>query len=259
MSKDSFRTSGAGTSQRDVPTRIVRFLASRARSRDAPRMRLRCIITAGPTCEPLDGVRRLTNFSTGKLGTQLAAYLVAQGHDVTLLRGEAATHSARVEGAKTETFLSTADLEAALKRLAITGADAVFHAAAVSDFKFGRVFDGSPDEGLTEIHSGKFSTRTGRLFAELVPTPKILPQLRSLFPNACLVGWKYEVDGDRESVLAKARQQLTDCHTDACVANGPAYGEGFGVVRPDGSVRPTQVEKLAEALTSLALDLAVRR
>lgn len=219
-------------------------------------MRLCCIVTAGPTCEPLDSVRRLTNFSTGKLGTQLAAHLVAQGHDVTLLRGEAATHAAPVAGATIETFLSTADLEAALKRLAIAGADAVFHAAAVSDFKFGRVFDGSPDEGLTEIHSGKFSTRTGRLFAELVPTPKILPQLRNLFPKACLVGWKYEVDGDRDSVLAKARQQLADCHTDACVANGPAYGEGFGIVLLNGSVHPTTTEKLPEALIALALGRA---
>ena len=222
-------------------------------------MRLRCIVTAGPTCEPLDNVRRLTNFSTGKLGSKLAAYLASQGHDVVLLRGEAATYSLPVEGVTVETFFSTGDLEAAFVHHARTGADAVFHAAAVSDFKFGRVFDGTPEDGLTEIHSGKFSTRTGRLFAELVPTPKILPQLRSLFPKACIVGWKYEVDGGREAVLAKARQQMADGKTDACVANGPAFGEGFGIVLPDGSVHPTTAEKLPEALAVLALERAVIR
>ena len=215
-------------------------------------MRLRCIVTAGPTCEPLDNVRRLTNFSTGKLGSQLAAYLASQGHDVVLLRGEAATYSLPVAGVVVENFFSTGDLQAAFVRHARTGADAVFHAAAVSDFKFGRVFDGTPEDGLTEIHSGKFSTRTGRLFAELVPTPKILPQLRGLFPKACIVGWKYEVDGGREGVLAKARQQLVDGNTDACVANGPAFGEGFGIVLPDGSVRPTLADKLPEELAALA-------
>ncbi len=219
-------------------------------------MRLRFIVTAGPTCEPLDGVRRLTNFSTGKLGSDLAAFLVAQGHDVVLLRGEAATHSLPVAGAELRTFLSTADLEAEIFRLAAKGADAVFHAAAVSDFRFGRVFDGSPEKGLEEIRSGKFSTRTGSLFAELVPTPKILPQLRGLFPKACLVGWKYEVDGDRAGVLEKARRQLADCATDACVANGPAYGEGFGLVRPDGSSQQTDAAGLADALEALALNHA---
>ncbi len=215
-------------------------------------MRLRCIVTAGPTCEPLDNVRCLTNFSTGKLGSQLASHLASLGHDVMLLRGEAATYSQPVAGAVVETFFSTGDLEAAFIRLAKTGADAVFHAAAVSDFKFGRVFDGTPEDGLTEIHSGKFSTRTGRLFAELIPTPKILPQLRRLFPKACIVGWKYEVDGGREGVLAKARQQLADGNTDACVANGPAFGEGFGIVLPNGSVRPTLADKLPEELAALA-------
>ena len=219
-------------------------------------MRLRCIVTAGPTCEPLDDVRRLTNFSTGRLGSQLAAHLASKGHEVVLLRGEAATHSLPVAGAVVETFFSTADLEAAFIRLAQTGADAVFHAAAVSDFRFGRVFDGSPEDGLTEILSGKFSTRSGRLFAELVPTPKILPRLRGLFPKACIVGWKYEVDEGREGVLAKARQQLADGGTDACVANGPAYGDGFGLVLPDNSVRPMTANELPEMLAALACEHA---
>ena len=38
---------------------------------------MRCIVTAGPTYEPLDEVRRLTNFSTGRLGIELANFLTA--------------------------------------------------------------------------------------------------------------------------------------------------------------------------------------
>ena len=52
---------------------------------------MKCIVTAGPTYEPLDQVRRLTNFSTGRLGAGLAEYLVRRGHEVTLLLGELST------------------------------------------------------------------------------------------------------------------------------------------------------------------------
>ena len=54
---------------------------------------MNCIVTAGPTFEPLDDVRRLTNFSTGRLGTELANFLAAHGHQVTLLIGESATYA----------------------------------------------------------------------------------------------------------------------------------------------------------------------
>ena len=47
------------------------------------------------------------------------------------------------------------------------------------------------------------------------------------------MGWKYEADGGRIDALRAAERQLADCLTDACVANGPAYGEGFGLVTGD--------------------------
>jgi phosphopantothenoylcysteine synthetase/decarboxylase len=108
--------------------------------------------------------------------------------------------------------------------------DAVFHAAAVSDFTFGKVWERTASGELIAAKSGKISTRHGTLLAELVPTPKIISHLRSWFPRARLIGWKYEIDGDRAGVIAKARQQLTENSTDACVANGRAYGPGFGLV-----------------------------
>ena len=54
---------------------------------------MHCIVTAGPTYEPIDQVRRLTNHSTGQLGTGLAKRLADDGHEVTLLRGRSATHT----------------------------------------------------------------------------------------------------------------------------------------------------------------------
>jgi phosphopantothenoylcysteine decarboxylase/phosphopantothenate--cysteine ligase len=191
---------------------------------------MRCIITAGPTYEKLDEVRRLTNCSSGRLGTELANFLVSHGHHVTLLVGEQATYSGERRAQTVETFSTTESLHAQLQELAAQNVDAVFHAAAVSDFAFGKIWLRSSRGELTEIKAGKISTRQGALLAELVPTPKIIAELRALYPTAKLVGWKYEVEGDRVGVIRNAQQQLTQCLTDVCVANGPAYGQGFGLV-----------------------------
>lgn len=196
--------------------------------------RMNCVVTAGPTYETMDNVRRLTNFSTGRLGTELANFLTARGHNVTLLRGEQATYAGEFKAMRVKPFSTTADLMRKLQELAKLDIGAVFHAAAVSDFTFGKIWLRSAKGELSEIKSGKISTRQGTLLAELVPTPKLIAGLREWYPKAKLVGWKFEVDGDRASVLRAAESQLRDCHTDVCVANGPAFGPGFGLVTGAG-------------------------
>jgi phosphopantothenoylcysteine decarboxylase/phosphopantothenate--cysteine ligase len=198
----------------------------------------------------MDDVRRLTNFSTGRLGTELANFLVARGHHVTLLVGEQSTHSGERRAKKVEVFTTTADLRDRLQALAGKSINAVFHAAAVSDYTFGKIWLRSPKGDLTEVKSGKISTRKGVLVAELVPTPKVIAGLRDWFPQARIVGWKYEVDGDRRRAVAAAEKQIRECLTDACVANGPAYGEGFGVIRTGGKC--TAVADVAALFETLA-------
>ena len=208
---------------------------------------MNCIVTAGPAYEPLDDVRRLTNFSTGRLGTELANYLAARGHHVVLLLGEQATYAGERRAQRVEPFSTAADLRAKLKALSAKKADAIFHAAAVSDFSFGRIFapaaaalarSGAPRDAankLVEIKSAKkISTRQGKLLVELLPTPKIIAELRGWFPRAKIAGWKFEADGKRGGAIAAARRQLAECSTDLCVVNGPAYGEGFGLVGKKG-------------------------
>src|SRR5258706_8514537 len=175
------------------------------------------VVTAGPTYESLDEVRRLTNFSTGKFGTQLANFLASRGHQVTLLRGYYAIHHEAIHAQRVETFTTTDDLGTRFRALADKGVDAIFHAAAVSDFKFGKVWERTSAGELIEAKSGKVSTRSGTLVAELVPTVKLLASLREWHPTACLVGWKYEVDGQRSDVLAKAERKIAESGTDAGV------------------------------------------
>jgi phosphopantothenoylcysteine decarboxylase/phosphopantothenate--cysteine ligase len=195
---------------------------------------MQCIVTAGPTYEPLDEVRRLTNFSTGRLGSELVNFLAARGHEVTLLIGQGASYHGERHAHRVETFTTTANLRERLQALAGPGVVAVFHAAAVSDFGFGKIWRRSAQGELSELKGGKLSTREGTLLAELTPTPKIIAELRQWFPAARLVGWKYEVEGGRAGVIRLAERQISDCRTDACVANGPAYGAGFGLARGGG-------------------------
>lgn len=195
---------------------------------------MNCIVTAGPTFEPLDDVRRLTNFSTGRLGTELANYLAARGHNVILLLGEQATYAGERRAKRVEFFSTTTDLRAKLKALSAKKADAIFHAAAVSDFSFGRIFAPDATSKLVEIKGRKISTRQGKLLVELLPTLKIIAELRGWFPRAKIVGWKFEAEGKRADAIAAARRQLDECRTDLCVVNGAAYGEGFGLLGKKG-------------------------
>ena len=190
---------------------------------------MRVIVTCGPSYEPIDRVRRLTNFSTGELGLLLSATLTRGGHEVICLKGEGATSPLDAGGAKVVPFSTN---EALLREFgtlsAAGGIGAVFHAAALCDYRVKAAHgpDGNP------LTAAKLRTRDGDLTLSLEPAAKLLPQLRPLFPTARIVGWKYELDGTRDDAIALARRQLDACRSDASIVNGAAWGEGFGFVEP---------------------------
>ncbi len=189
----------------------------------------RVAITCGPGYEPIDAVRRLTNFSTGALGAQLASRFLAQGFRVLMFRGEMAT-ALPPNGLDVRPFSTGADLLIKIRR-ALRETDepfaGFFHAAALSDF---RVASARSEAQPYAVGRGKIPTSSGHLTLRLEPVPKILPQLRSLLTDTLIVGWKYEVEGDRNTALQKAADQIRECKTDLCVVNGPAFGPGFGVL-----------------------------
>ena len=191
---------------------------------------MKCIVTAGPTYEELDEVRRLTNMSTGELGSGLADFLSNHGHEVELLIGHYATTRLEAKVQRRQVFTTTQDLQERLRALGSKDACAIFHAAAVSDFGFGKIWSRGADGELREIKSAKIPTRNETLLAELTPTPKIIHQLRDWYPKGMIVGWKYEVVGDRVEALSKGGRKIEESRSDACVVNGRAYGEGFGLI-----------------------------
>lgn len=103
------------------------------------RRRLRFLITSGGTEEPIDGVRSISNFSSGRTGAEFADHLYRQGHGVTLLRAHRA--QAPSKPVEQETFKSFHDLDRQLKELLSNqNFDCVIHLAAVSDYSVDHLF-----------------------------------------------------------------------------------------------------------------------
>ncbi|MEW6305251.1 MAG: phosphopantothenoylcysteine decarboxylase [Verrucomicrobiota bacterium] len=192
---------------------------------------MKVIITCGPSFEPIDEVRRITNFSTGELGVLLANRLTRDGHSVVCLKGIGATYPGAVEAAQVIEFSTNDDLLNHLRTLARTGAiGALFHASALCDFKVRHVADAGGDA----MKSAKISSRVDSLTIHLEPAAKVITELRALFPQTWIVGWKYELNGDRADALAKGWRQIRENNTDACIVNGRAFGPGFGCCfKPD--------------------------
>lgn len=192
----------------------------------------RIIITCGPSFEPIDKVRRLTNQSTGKLGVVLANRLARSGWEVTCFKAEMATCPDPLVGPERVTFTTNDDLLRKLEGLTYReDVAAFFHVAALCDYKVKQV----SDVRGPIIDTAKISSRIGELTLTLEPATKVIGKLRKLFPHSRLIGWKYELNGKREDAIEKGWQQIAQNGTDACVVNGAAYGEGFGVLERAGS------------------------
>jgi phosphopantothenoylcysteine decarboxylase/phosphopantothenate--cysteine ligase len=194
---------------------------------------MKIIVTCGPGYEPIDQVRRLTNFSTGSLGFLLSTQLSRAGHEVICLKGALSTSLEPLEAARQIEFSTNESLLDHLRALSAEGGvGAVLHVAALCDYRIAAARDANG----TVLDVAKIPSRAGSLTLQLEPAEKVIRHLRPLFPCAFLLGWKYELNGNRENVAAAARAQISENQTDGCVLNGAAYGTGFGVMRSHGLI-----------------------
>jgi phosphopantothenate---cysteine ligase (CTP) len=165
------------------------------------------IITAGGTKEAIDDVRFITNFSTGRLGHNLARELDKRDTEVTVLCPEEVPvlSGGKIPGVSYQSFTDTDSLQSAL--LSHDKQDIIIHSAAVSDY--------------TPITvSGKIRSDQDTLTIECVRTPKILPQLRNHFgKRSFLVGFKLLSGVSREELIKAAVAQGEHAHLNLTVAN----------------------------------------
>ena len=186
---------------------------------------MKVVITGGPSSEPIDDVRLITNTSTGELGVILAKAFWQSGHEVSLFLGRLSQFRVpqAVHFDRNEDLLRL--LEEMDERKSV---DVVLHAAALADFQVVAVRAGNIDVGLKKIGS-----EHEILSVELAQKPKVIAGLRDLFPNALIIGWKLELEGSRDDLIHEAIRQVKKNRTDACVINGRAFGQGFGFCTPE--------------------------
>jgi phosphopantothenoylcysteine decarboxylase/phosphopantothenate--cysteine ligase len=172
----------------------------------------RVVVTAGPTREPIDPVRIITNRSSGKMGYRLAEAAWARGAEVTLISGPVALDPpvgvcvVRVE--------TTAEMERAV-RAALPDADVLIMAAAPADFR-----PATPS-------ATKHSRVEGARAIELEPTPDILnATVNARKTGSIMVGFALETG----EAVRKAKAKLDRKQLDLIVVNDALEpGAGFDV------------------------------
>lgn len=242
------------------PEAIVAAIETALR-RPASTPRLRVLVTSGGTAEPVDGVRVLTNTSTGRTGAGIAEHFARCGHEVVLVR---ARNSAPAAGCREETFFTYAELDSTLDRL--LGAerfDAVIHAAAVSDYGVDAVLI---DGGVVPAGVNKLPSSASPLL-RLRPYPKIVDGLRARARGPLrLVAFKLTRDADGPAREAAVRELFAHSGADFVVHNDLADRGGepddfpATIHRANGTVAelcPTRA-RLAEGLERLLATIPVK-
>ncbi len=170
----------------------------------------RVLVSAGPTREPIDPVRYLSNHSSGKMGYAVARVARRRGAEVTLVAGPTAL--APPPGVRVVPVGTAREMAAAVEE-AFPGATVVIMTAAVADYR--------PRETLAR----KLKKDAAGLALELDRNPDILAGLGARKGGRLLVGFAAETG----EVAAEARRKLAAKHLDLIVANDvTAPGAGFG-------------------------------
>jgi len=193
------------------PGEILETIRSLVGSQDLKGIKI--MVTAGPTVEPIDPVRFISNRSSGKMGYAIASTARVRGAQVLLITGPTSTQvpsGVEVIQVKTAQEMREAVLGNA------SGFDAVIMAAAVVDYR------------PKHYHGQKIKKEGSGLHIELEKTPDILKELgtsRGIRPSV-LVGFAAET----QDLVENAREKLTEKNLDMIVANDVSRSDaGFEV------------------------------
>ncbi len=140
------------------------------------------LITSGGTQEPIDGVRAITNTSTGVTGAKLASWFSRHGDAVTLLHAKGAVVPEEASSMQLAPFTSFKSLQSSVTDLLSTRHfDAVIHLAAVADFSVFEV------EANGAVHAAPLASKiesSDELTLRLTKNPKLIDSIRALSKNA---------------------------------------------------------------------------
>ena len=166
------------------------------------------VITAGPTREPVDPVRYLTNRSSGKMGYAIATAAARAGAKVILVSGPVSLPAPR--GVDVRPVLSADDMHRAT-HAAIGEADIFIGAAAVADYR------------PVEAAERKIKKHGETLTLELVRTEDILASVAGLPDAPFTVGFAAETNDLRTYAIGKLKSKQLDMIVANCVRDGKAF------------------------------------
>ena len=203
----------------------------------------RILISAGPTVEPLDPVRYLSNRSEGVMGYEIALSCLRRGYKTTVVCGP--TRVSPPPDAKIHAVETARQMQQKLKELLKTH-DCLIMAAAVCDFRAKKV---SPTK-LKKTNKALYTI-------ELVPTEDILSALKKYYGDTKLfVGFSLESRDTQKASIQKLRQKGLDL----IVANPITKNGPFGQVKNDfyivdSSCRPAPYRNISKSrVAQLLLD-----
>src|SRR5262245_2117354 len=192
-----------GAGRMPDPPLIADFVRQHFAARDLEGKNI--LVTAGPTREPIDPVRYVSNRSSGKMGYALAEAARRRGANVTLISGPTALPAPANVAVSTVT--TAAEMHAAVMQ-ALPRNEIVIKAAAVADF--------AP---VTEARSKIKKESAGELLTiAMQKTPDILADVAAANPRPFVVAFAAETD----AVEDNARQKLLHKNADLIVANDVA-------------------------------------
>ncbi|MFX1401640.1 MAG: bifunctional phosphopantothenoylcysteine decarboxylase/phosphopantothenate--cysteine ligase CoaBC [Promethearchaeota archaeon] len=213
---------------------------------------IKVLITAGPTREPIDNVRFVSNRSSGRMGIELAKEAAARGAEVLLIAGECMVKIPEyIDTLKVET---TDDFINAVKgELSSKDYNIFISAAAISDYK--------PVERI----EGKISSdEVKELQVNMRLTPKIINEARRKNYKVYIIGFKAESKVSRSELIERAYNRLLKSEIELIVANDIGREDiGFGskdneVYIIDKEKHITHVEKSTKRyVASRILDVAI--
>lgn len=210
---------------------------------------LRILVTAGPTVEPIDPVKIITNRSSGKMGIALARSALNRGAEVTLVYGPGTEEPP--SGVKLIRVESTQEMLQAVERELKAGQDVLISTAAPQDLMVKKPFK----KKLRHFEPVKL---------DLVPAPRVIGDARRIAPKTYLVGFKAEYRVTDEELITAAGKKMKENKLDMVVANDVSRpGVGFGSDRNEVVIiTPSFKEKVAGSKDKIAnkiLDLILKK
>jgi phosphopantothenoylcysteine decarboxylase/phosphopantothenate--cysteine ligase len=165
----------------------------------------RVLVTAGSTIEYIDPIRVITNLSSGKMGIAIAQEAQRMGAIVTLVYGHGTLSPETGKIVRVNTGEEM--YNAVISELSSKRHDIAVMAAAVSDFAPAKKSD------------KKINTTLGKMGLSLVPTRKIIDEVKNNSKDTFLVAFKADYCVSESVLIEKAFRKLKECDADIIVAN----------------------------------------